>query len=53
MYLLQLGCNPVAITQSLRDMSTRETSWRIEVGWWVGLTTLPPSCANCHKIWNP
>jgi hypothetical protein len=19
----------------------------------VGLTTLPPSCANCHEVWEP
>jgi hypothetical protein len=22
-------------------------------GWSVGLTTLPPSCADCLEIWNP
>jgi len=22
-------------------------------GWCVGLTTLPPSCANCLEIWDP
>jgi len=22
-------------------------------GWCVGLTTLPPSCAECLEIWNP
>jgi len=21
-------------------------------GWCVGLTTLPPSCADCHEIWE-
>ena len=21
--------------------------------WCIGLTTLPPSCANCHEIWEP
>jgi hypothetical protein len=20
---------------------------------YVGLTTLPPSCADCHEIWDP
>jgi len=24
-----------------------------KVGWCVGLTTLPPSCADCHEIWEP
>jgi len=22
-------------------------------GWCVGLTTLPPSCADCLEIWEP
>jgi len=22
-------------------------------GWYVGLTTLPRSCANCLEIWEP
>jgi hypothetical protein len=22
-------------------------------GQYVGLTTLPPSCADCHEIWEP
>jgi len=22
-------------------------------GWCVGLTTLPPLCAECHEIWQP
>jgi hypothetical protein len=21
--------------------------------WSIGLTTLPPSCADCHRIWKP
>jgi hypothetical protein len=21
--------------------------------WCIGLTTLPPSCAHCHEIWEP
>jgi hypothetical protein len=21
--------------------------------WYAGLTNLPPSCADCHKIWKP
>jgi hypothetical protein len=24
-----------------------------EGGWCVGLTTLPPSCADCLEIWEP
>jgi len=22
-------------------------------GWCIGLTTLPPSCVDCHEIWEP
>jgi len=22
-------------------------------GWCIGLTTLPPSCADCLEIWEP
>ena len=39
-------------TQPLKEMSTRDTSWG-KGGWDVGLTTLPPSCANCLEIWEP
>jgi hypothetical protein len=34
-------------TQPLTDMSTRKG------GRCVGLTTLPPSCADCLKLWEP
>jgi hypothetical protein len=34
-------------------MSTRNISWGGKVGRCVGLTTLPPSCADCHEIWEP
>ena len=33
--------------QPLTEMSTRNISWC------VGLTTLPPSCAECLEIWAP
>ena len=39
-------------TQPLTEMSTRNTSW-VKGGRCVGLTTLPPSCANCLEIWEP
>jgi hypothetical protein len=40
------------LTQSLIAMSTRNNSWG-KGGRCVGLTTLPPSCAECLEIWEP
>jgi hypothetical protein len=37
-------------TQPVTEMSTRNISWG---GRCVGLTTLPPSCADFLKIWEP
>jgi hypothetical protein len=39
-------------TQSLTEMTTRNISWG-KGGRCVELTTLPPSCADCHEIWEP
>jgi hypothetical protein len=39
-------------TQPLTEMSTRDISWG-KGGRFVRLTTLPPSCADCIKIWEP
>jgi hypothetical protein len=42
--------------QPLTDMSTRSISWGGgggKGGRCVGLTTLPPSCADCQEIWEP
>jgi hypothetical protein len=36
-------------TQPLTEMSTRNLSWGGKGGRCVGLTTLPPSCADCLK----
>jgi hypothetical protein len=36
-------------TQPLIEISTRNIFW----GRCVGLTTLPPSCADCLEIWEP
>ena len=33
-------------------MSTRNISWGGKDGQCIGLTTLPPSCANCLEIWE-
>jgi hypothetical protein len=41
-------------TQPLTEMSTRNISWGgCKGGRCVGLTTLPPSCADCLEIWEP
>jgi len=37
----------LGLTQPLTEMSTRNVSWRGKGGRCVGLTTLPPSCADC------
>jgi hypothetical protein len=39
---------PLGSTQPLKEMSNRNASWLC-----VGLTTLPPSCADCLEIWEP
>jgi hypothetical protein len=38
-------------TRLLREMSTSNISWGGKDGRYVGLTTLPPSCADCNEIW--
>jgi len=43
----------LGLTQPVTEMSTRNISWRDEGGRYVGLTTLPPSCASCLEIWEP
>ena len=40
-------------TQTLKEMSTRNISWRVKAAWYVVLTTLPPPCADCLEIWEP
>jgi len=39
-------------TQPLVEMSTRYISSGVQVAR-LGLTTLPPSCADCREIWKP
>jgi hypothetical protein len=43
---MALGSN-----QPLAEMSTRNVSWG-KGGRCEGLTTLPPSCADCLEIWD-
>jgi hypothetical protein len=42
----------LGLTQPLTEMGTRYISWG-KGSRWIGLTTLPPSCADCLKIWEP
>ena len=42
----------LGLTQPLTEMRTRNISWGKD-GRCVGLTTLPPSRADCHEIWEP
>jgi hypothetical protein len=41
------------LTQPLTEMSTRNISWRVKASRCIGLTTLPPSRADCPEIWEP
>jgi hypothetical protein len=38
-------------TQPVTEISTRNIPWSGEGGRCVGLTTLPPTCADCLEIW--
>jgi hypothetical protein len=40
-------------TQPLTEMSARNNSWGGKGGWYVGLTTLPPSFSQCLEILEP
>jgi len=42
----------LGLTQPLTEMSTCNISWGKD-GRFVGLTTLPPSCADCREVWGP
>jgi len=43
----------LGLTQPLTEMNTRNISREGKGGRYVGLTTLPPSCADCLEIWEP
>jgi hypothetical protein len=51
LYFLVLSM-ALGLTQHLREMSTRNISWRGKGGRCVGLTTFPPSGADCLEIWE-
>jgi len=40
-------------THPATEMSTRNISCGDKGSQCIGLTTLPPSCANCLEIWKP
>ena len=42
----------LGLTQTVTEMSTRNIPWG-KGGRCVGLTTLPPLCADCLEIWEP
>jgi hypothetical protein len=42
----------LGLTHPLTEMSTRNNSWGSKGVRCVGLTTLPPSCADCLEIWE-
>ena len=41
----------LGLIQSLTEMSNRNISWGCKGGRCLGLTTLPPSCAECLKFY--
>jgi len=45
----------LSLSQPLTEMSTRNISWGggLKGGRCVGSTTLPPSLADFHEIWEP
>jgi len=46
----------MGLTQHLTEMSTRNIFFGgggVKGGLYVGLTTLPHSCADCLEIWEP
>jgi len=43
----------LGLTQPLTEMSTWNISWGGKDSWYIRLTTLPPSGAECLEIWEP
>jgi hypothetical protein len=53
LHRINLSGRTVALrsTQALTEMSTKDLTWgEGKGGWYVGLTTLPHSCADCMEI---
>ena len=44
---------PTALLRAPTEMSTTNIFCGRKRGHCVGLTTLPPSCADCLEIWEP
>jgi hypothetical protein len=40
---------PCGLLSLLTEMSTRECFWEVERGWWVRLTTSPPSVGRMSR----
>ena len=45
-------CHGPGVDSAPSENEYHEHSWS-KGGRWVRLTTLPPSCAACHEIWEP
>ena len=43
----------LGLTHPLTEVSTRSISWGGKGSRCIGLTTLPPPCADCLDIWKP
>jgi len=43
----------LGLSQPLTEMSTSNVSWGSKGSRYVGLKTLPPSCADCLEMWEP
>jgi hypothetical protein len=52
MYLVRLHYGPV-VDQAFNRNEYQEYFLRGKGGRCLGLTTLPPSCADCLEIWEP
>ena len=50
-YIISCCTMAVGLTQALTERSTMNISWD-KGDRCVGLTTLPPTCADCLKIWD-
>jgi hypothetical protein len=50
---LTLAALGLALTQPLKEIEYQEYILSVNSGRWVGLTTLPPSCADFLEIWEP